>query len=55
TPSKHPERPQRIEQSIKTIEALGWLNREGLVLLAPREATVDELAAVHDRDYIQDV
>jgi acetoin utilization deacetylase AcuC-like enzyme len=55
TPSKHPERPQRIEQAIKTIEALGWLHREGLVVLPPRAATVDELAAVHDRVYIEDV
>lgn len=53
TPRMHPERPQRIEAAIKTIEALGWLEREGLVQLAPRAASVDELAAVHDRAYIQ--
>lgn len=55
TPRMHPERPQRVEAAIKTIEALGWLEREGLVQLAPRAASVDELAAVHDRAYIQAV
>jgi acetoin utilization deacetylase AcuC-like enzyme len=55
TPRMHPERPQRVEAAIKTLEALGWLEREGLVQLAPRAASVDELAAVHDRAYIQAV
>jgi acetoin utilization deacetylase AcuC-like enzyme len=53
TPSGHPERPQRVEMAIKVIEALGWLERDGLRLLPPRAATVDELAAIHDRTYIQ--
>ncbi|MGB8344490.1 MAG: histone deacetylase [Ktedonobacteraceae bacterium] len=55
TPRKHPERPERLEMSIKVLEALGWLEREGLVQLAPRAATEDELAAVHERAYIQQV
>jgi len=55
TPPRHPERPQRVEEAIKTIETLGWLEREGLVLLSPRAATEDELALIHDRDYIQQV
>jgi acetoin utilization deacetylase AcuC-like enzyme len=44
-----------MEKAIKVIEALGWLEREGLVLLSPRAATEDELALVHERDYIQQV
>lgn len=55
TPRTHPESPQRVEVSIKTLEALGWLEREGLVQLAPRAASIEELAAVHDREYIQSV
>jgi acetoin utilization deacetylase AcuC-like enzyme len=55
TPSNHPERPQRVEMAYKVIQALGWLQREGLVQLSPRDATIDEIAAVHDRDYIQRV
>lgn len=55
TPTNHPERPQRVEMAYKVIQALGWLQREGLVQLSPREATIDEIAAVHDRDYIQRV
>ena len=55
TPSQHPEKPQRIRLAYEALEELDWLKREGLVQLAPRAATVDELAAVHERDYIQDV
>ncbi len=54
-PPYHPERPQRVELVMKYMEALGWLDREGLVQLPPRAATIDELAAVHDRDYIEEV
>jgi acetoin utilization deacetylase AcuC-like enzyme len=55
TPLGHPERPQRVEVVMKVLEALRWLERDGLVQLVPREATVDELAAVHEREYIQEV
>src|SRR5438067_473013 len=53
TPQNHPEKPQRLEMAVKVLEALNWLEREGLVQIPPREATQDELAAVHDREYIQ--
>lgn len=49
----HPERPQRMEMAIKYVEALNWLQRDGLVQLDPRAATIDEVATVHDRDYIE--
>jgi acetoin utilization deacetylase AcuC-like enzyme len=52
TPRRHPESPQRLKLAMDMLQALGWLEREGLVQLPPRPATVDELAAVHDRDYI---
>jgi acetoin utilization deacetylase AcuC-like enzyme len=55
TPRNHPESPQRVEEAYLVLEALGWLEREGLVQLAPRAATEDELAAVHERAYIQEV
>ncbi|HET9920175.1 MAG TPA: histone deacetylase [Ktedonobacteraceae bacterium] len=55
TPPRHPERPQRMEMAIKVIEALGWLERDGLVLLEPRAASEDELALIHERDYIHEV
>ncbi|QBD82237.1 histone deacetylase [Ktedonosporobacter rubrisoli] len=55
TPSKHPEKPQRVEMAIEVIKALNWLERDGLVQLAPRAATVDELATIHEREYIQEV
>ncbi len=55
TPANHPERPQRVQKAWLVLEALQWLEREGLVQLAPRPATVDELALVHDRAYIREV
>lgn len=55
TPRFHPETPQRVEMAMKVLEALNWLERDGLVQLAPRAATEDELAAVHDRAYIHQV
>ena len=55
TPSKHPERPQRVEMAMEILQALNWLERDGLVQIPPRAATVDELATVHERAYIQEV
>src|SRR5260370_739690 len=43
-------RAQRLLES-----ACGMLAREGMVQLVPRGETVDELATVHERDYIQSV
>ncbi|HTI14857.1 MAG TPA: histone deacetylase [Dictyobacter sp.] len=54
-PDHHPERPQRTEMVMKYLDALNWMDREGLVHLKPRAVTLDELAAVHDRAYIQEV
>src|SRR6266849_1808767 len=55
TPKNHPEKPQRLEMAMKVLEALGWLERDGLVQMAPSAASEDELAAVHDRAYIREV
>jgi acetoin utilization deacetylase AcuC-like enzyme len=54
-PHHHPEQPQRVEMVMAYLEGLNWLERDGLVQLPPRAATIDELAAVHERDYIQEV
>jgi acetoin utilization deacetylase AcuC-like enzyme len=55
TPAHHPEQPQRVQKAWLVLEALQWLERDGLVQLAPRPATVDELALVHDHAYIREV
>ncbi|HEU0001144.1 MAG TPA: histone deacetylase [Ktedonobacteraceae bacterium] len=55
TPKNHPDQPQRLEMAMKVLEALNWLERDGLVQLAPRAASEDELAAVHERGYIHEV
>ena len=47
----HPERPQRLQAILGAVEASGldaWLNH-----IAPRRATTDELALVHDVDHIE--
>lgn len=55
TPGSHPDRPQRMEVAVEVLKALNWFERDGLLQLAPRAATIDELAAVHELDYIQEV
>jgi acetoin utilization deacetylase AcuC-like enzyme len=47
----HPERPERVEAAVRGIRD-GGLGDE-VVSVEPREATVDELALVHDRGYIE--
>lgn len=48
----HPERPRRLEVMIEMAESL---KRPDLHFLMPREATVDEVALVHDPGYIASV
>ena len=55
TPEQHLDKPERLQWAMDVLRGLNWLEREGLVQLAPRAATVDELAAVHERDYIRKV
>ncbi|HEY6542293.1 MAG TPA: histone deacetylase [Ktedonobacteraceae bacterium] len=55
TPKNHPDKPQRLEMAMKVLDALGWLERDGLALLEPRAASEDELATVHERTYIHEV
>lgn len=55
TPHSHPERPLRAEMAFEVLKALNWLERDGLIQLTPRAASVDELASVHDRAYIAEV
>ncbi len=55
TPENHPDKPERLQMAMNVLEALDWLKRDGLTLLAPRAASEDELAAVHERSYIHTV
>lgn len=55
TPSAHPEQPERLRRTMEIIQALNWMEREGLVHLAPRAASLAELALIHDPAYIQRV
>ncbi|MDE3154371.1 MAG: histone deacetylase [Acidobacteriota bacterium] len=52
TPPGHPERPERAE-TMQTIAAL-WRDRGGRIV-APRAATADELARVHDPAYVEKI
>ena len=50
TPPGHPERPERAE--VMDAIANRWRDR-GTEIVAPREATTEQLARVHDRDYLR--
>jgi acetoin utilization deacetylase AcuC-like enzyme len=50
TPPGHPERPERAE--VMDAVAGRWRER-GVEVVAPREATKEQLARVHDADYIR--
>jgi acetoin utilization deacetylase AcuC-like enzyme len=50
TPPGHPERPERAE--VMDAVADHWRSR-GTEIVAPREATHEQLARVHDEDYIR--
>ena len=49
TPPGHPERPERAE--VMDVVAATWRDRGGEVV-APREATREQLARVHDESYL---
>lgn len=51
----HPMAPVRLELTHRLLSDLGVLDRPGIRMVAPPVATEEELAAVHDRDYIQAV
>jgi acetoin utilization deacetylase AcuC-like enzyme len=55
TPDDHPERPERLKRVIEVLEALNWMERDGLVHLAPRAASEEELALIHEPAYIEHV
>ncbi len=55
TPEEHPEKPARLRRVMEVLEALNWMGREGLVHLAPRAASEEELALIHDPAYVQHV
>ena len=57
-PPGFPEVPQRLQITMEIIETYlreGQLPREDVLRLAPRPATFDELATVHERAYIEKV
>jgi acetoin utilization deacetylase AcuC-like enzyme len=49
TPRGHPERPERLLGARRGLAR----RRDAMTVVAPRPATVDELAAVHDRRYLR--
>jgi acetoin utilization deacetylase AcuC-like enzyme len=50
TPPGHPERPERAE--VMDAVAARWRDK-GAEIVAPRAATSEQLARVHDRDYLR--
>src|SRR4051794_32725868 len=52
TPPGHPERPERAE--VMDIVAARW-GRRGVTVVAPPVATREQLARVHDVDYLRTI
>src|SRR3954468_14640470 len=50
TPPGHPERPERAD--VMDAVAARWRER-GTEIVAPRAATLEQLARVHDPNYVQ--
>jgi acetoin utilization deacetylase AcuC-like enzyme len=50
---RHPECPERLTALLEHLRREGWLDR--LTPLNARDATEDEIALVHDRDYIREI
>ena len=51
----HPLAPIRVELTVQLARALGVLDGEGVTVVRPEPATDEELAYVHDLDYIEAV
>ncbi|MDN5754841.1 MAG: acetoin utilization protein AcuC [Arthrobacter sp.] len=51
----HPMHPSRLDLTMRLVEGLGILERRNISLLAPEVATDEELALVHDPEYISAV
>jgi acetoin utilization protein AcuC len=51
----HPLAPIRVELTVQLARALGVLDGEGVTVVQPEPATDEELAYVHDLDYIEAV
>jgi acetoin utilization deacetylase AcuC-like enzyme len=49
----HPERPERLQMTMQMIEGVGLADK--VRIISPRDASVDEIALVHTRSYIEKV
>lgn len=52
---EHPLNPVRVELTIALARALGVLDRPGVRLVAPQEATREQLLRIHRADYLEAV
>ena len=52
---EHPLKPERLMRTASLLKAYGALEASNVQVMAPRIATVDELALFHTRDYIDAV
>jgi acetoin utilization protein AcuC len=51
----HPLRPERLRGVFTTLQGLGAFDRPNAAVLAPREATRDEIERIHAPDYVEAV
>ncbi len=51
----HPFNPRRLELTVSLVEALGLIDDETHVMVAPRKATDEEILRTHDADFVRAV
>lgn len=55
TRSGHVESPERLNTALTALKNYGLLDSEKCRIFQPRLATVEEVTAVHDRDYVEEI
>jgi acetoin utilization deacetylase AcuC-like enzyme len=51
----HPESPERLNSAMKAINDAGLLNDQGVNLLTPKRAPLDEVYAIHGKAYLEGI
>jgi len=51
----HPESPERLRTALSHIRKAGLFQVEGIRLVTPEPANLNEIYALHDREYVQEI
>lgn len=53
--SGHPESPQRLKAALDCIKKAGLIQVPNVLLVTPKPADLNEIYALHDRDYVEEI